>query len=432
MDPVYTPIAELGVALAAGLLIGLERETAKGEAAEAREGARRAVMGGVRTHPLFSLGGAITMLLVPAIGPWVFSVSFAGFAAFAVISYANDRRMGQSHGVTTEAAFLLSFLLGALATADGVLEPTPRLALVASIATIVALLLSLKEKLHGWVRRISTDDLAATLKFLIVSVVFLPLLPDRSFGPLGVLNPYKVGWMIVLIAGLSFVGYVAVRALGPNRGIGLTGFIGGIASSTAVTLTFSSRAKSNPELAPLYAMAVVLASTIMFVRVIIAVAVVNPSLVRELIMPLSGMALTGLGASSWLYFNARPPAIKSGGVEVTNPFDLSIAVKFGAIYALVLFASKAATVYLGTGGVYLTGTFAGAAEVDAITLSMAEHSLAGFDRHTAATTIVLGAAANTLTKGVLAIVLGGGTYAKQVALSLGAIMIAGIVAVLVG
>lgn len=432
-DPIE-PFMSLGVALGAGLLIGLEREQSRGGANETsadeehpdKAAAKKPILGGVRTHPLYSLGGGIAMMLSEALGAWAFGLAFAGFASFVVVSYAHDRRTDRDRGITSEAAFLICFLLGALATAEGVLEPLDRrLIIVASLATVITLLLSTKEKLHGLAERMSRADIVATIKFLIVTVLMLPLLPDRTYGPLDVLNPYKIGLMIVLIAGISFVGYIAIRTLGARRGLGLTGFVGGLASSTAVTLSFSGKAKEAPELAPACALAVVLASAVMAVRVIILVGVVNSSLLAQVAIPMGAMTVVGLLASGLLYRKSRQQREAETDVELTNPFELSTAVKFGLLYGAVLFVSKAATEYFGNAGTYIAGFLAGLTNVDAITLSMANLSRSGLAEQVAITTIIIGAASNTVVKAGLAMSLGRGRFAVLIAIAFGAMLVAG-------
>ena len=221
------------------------------------------------------------------------------------------------------------------------------------------------------------DDVYATLKFLIVAVVVLPLLPNQTFGPLDVLNPFKVGLMVVLIAGIDFVGYVAVRVLGPGRGLGLTGIVGGLASSTAVTLSVSGRAKEEPALAPSCALAAITASTIMVPRVLLEVAVVHRPLVQDLAKPLAAMTLGGVVAVWIFYRRSRSATGRSADLKLQNPFELTSALKWGLVFVVVLFAAKLLQSLFGESGVYLAGLVAGASDVDAITLSMASLTKSG-------------------------------------------------------
>ncbi len=422
------PYVSLAVALGVGLLIGMEREQAS------PEGEDLTFLGGARTHALFALAGALSALLARSAGVWVVVIAFVALMSLTVSSYIADVRAGRDRGMTSEAAFAITFLLGALALSQGVLEPLDRrMIVVAALGVAVTALLSAKPLFQRLIEKTSKEDVYATLKFLIVAVIVLPLLPNQTYGPLDVLNPFEIGLMVVLIAGIGFVGYVAVRIMGSGRGLALTGFIGGLVSSTSVTLSFSGRAKEQRTLAGACALAVVAASSIMFPRVLIEVAVVNPGLLPKVAIPLG--AMTGAGA---IYAFAMYRATRSTGgsgkkggeeaeekVEFDNPFELGSAIKFGLVYALVLLVAVAATRYLGAGGTYVAGLLAGTTDVDAITLSMANQAKAGLDPSVAATTIMLGAASNTIVKAGLAIGLGGWAFGKRVALAFAVVLAAG-------
>jgi uncharacterized membrane protein (DUF4010 family) len=411
MDQYETFIA-LGVALLLGLLIGFERE----QSAPGDDRERRTFIGGARTYPLVSLTGALSTLLVPQLGAGVVLSAFAVVFAFLAIAYYDDVKRDGDRGMTSEAAFLVTFMLGALATSSGAIEPLNRRMIVLSaVAVVVALLLSAKPRMHALAEKASKDDVLATLKFLIVAVVVLPLLPNATFGPLDVLNPFKIGLMVVLIAGIDFIGYVAVRVLGPGRGLGLTGVVGGLASSTAVTLSVSARAREEPALAPSCALAVITASTIMVPRVLLEVAIVHRPLVNDLIKPLAAMTLGGAVAAYLLYRRSRASTGRSAALKLQNPFELSSALKWGLVFVVVLFVAKLAQRLFGESGVYLAGLLAGASDVDAITLSMASLSKSGtIESKVAVTTIMIGAASNTIVKGVMATVIGGRRYGLMV------------------
>ncbi len=421
MEPLE-PYLSLAVAAAAGLLIGLERE----QSAPQHQGS--SFLGGARTHPLFALVAAVAMLLERQVG-WAAPVAaFAALVTFLVVNYADDVRRGADRGLTSEAAFLLSFLLGALATSRAI-EPTGhRLVVVAALAVVATLLLSAKPVLHPFVSRVSRTDVTAALKFLIVAVVVLPLLPDRAFGPYGALNPRSLGWMVVLISGISFVGYAAVRLLGPERGLGLTGLVGGLASSTAVTLSMSARAREKPALAAPCALAVVAASTVMCARVAVLVGVLNAALLAPLIPPLLGMGLGGLGA--WLWLRRRPSAAGGGELQIANPFELSTAFKFGLFFAVVLVGSRLAADKLGAGGVYVAGVLAGTTDVDTIALSMAELAGQSVALQVGATAVALALFSHTVVKGALAALLGGAAFGRTVALAFGAMVAGGLAGLL--
>ena len=407
----HEPLLSLALAGMAGLLIGLERERSRPS-----DESRLSFLGGARTHPLLALVGGASMLVARETGAVAVVVAFGALVALLALNYAGEVWRNVHRGITSEVAFLLSFLLGVLALTRGVFEPTQKIFAVSAIAVVATFLLSAKPTLHPLVQRISSEDVAGTLKFLIVAVVVLPLLPDRAYGPFDVLNPFQVGELMVLISGLSFAGYAAIRLLGPRRGLGLTGVMGGLVSSTAVTLSMARRARERPDIVDSAALAVMLASTVMFARVFVIVAVVNPALRGEVLFP---MALgTAGGTAACLALWLRSGRAKPGAQEIafSNPFDLAAALEFALLFAVILLGSKAATTYLGTAGTYGAGLVAGATDVDAITLSMAK--LAGdggqLSHRVAATTIFLGTASNTLVKGIMAGVAGGWQFGRRV------------------
>ena len=420
----YEPFLTLGVALVAGLVIGFERE----QSASARLKDEAFLFGGVRTHSLFALLGAVSTLVSRQLGVGVFLAGFGALLVLLALGYRHDLERG-SGGTTSEAAVLLTYVLGALATTTGVIEPlSRRMLLVLGIAVVSTVLLSVKPVLRGFVQQVSRADIFATLKFLLVAVVVLPLLPDEAMGPLQVLNPRRIGFMVVLIAGLSFVGYVAIRWLGPNRGLGVTGIVGGLASSTAVTLAMSRHARREPTLQGSSALAIVLASTIMFGRVLVVVAVASPMLVGLLAVPTAAMAAAGVVVSLLFYLRSRKVRGQAGEVELSNPFELRSALFFALLFAAVLLGTKALTVYAGSGSTYVAAVIAGSTDVDAITLSMANLAGSGLSREVAVTGILLAMIANTAAKAGISAAVGGWSFGKRVLLSLGGVSVVGLVA----
>lgn len=397
VDRVLIP---LGVALAAGFLIGFERD---------REGhgdqpGTATYAGGARTLSLTALGGALATLLAPVAGVWLMAVGLAGLCLWLYAGYRLDLDSRADRGLTSELSFVVAWLLGAFVASD-LLPMRERATVVLATAVVVTVLLSSKPRLHAFTDRLSPGDAASVLRFLVVAVVVLPLLPNRTYGPLDVLNPYEVGLMVVLVAAINLAGYVAVRWLGPGRGLGLTGLVGGLAASTAVTLSVSRRAR-EADLASAGALAIVLASTIMFPRVLLEVAVIHRPLLDAVWLPITAMAVTGLLAAAALYHAARHDEPEGPTVDLSNPVDLRNAVQFGLLFAVVLVAAKAAHGWLGAAGIHATALLAGVTDVDAITLSVARLARDGLDPDTASSAIVLAAASNTLAKAALAWFLG--------------------------
>ena len=414
VEPYETQIA-LATAVAVGLLVGLEREQTKAD----RPGSS---FGGVRTYPIIALIGALATMLETA-SMWLPLIALAGVFALVGISYAADVRREQDHGTTTETSAIAVYLLGALAASKGVVEPmADRLILVAGLGVALTFLLSSKTWFHRIAARVSREDFYATVKFLIVAVIVLPLLPDRPVGPLGAVNPRHLGLLVVTISGLSFAGYVATRLLGARRGLLLGAALGGLVSSTAVTLSFATRTKREPKLAPAAAGAIAVAWTIMLGRVAVLVALVHPPLLRPLALPLGGMTLAALAGLA-LTFRRRTEG-DAGELDLKNPFELGSAVKVTLVFAVVLLATKAATAYIGTRGLYLASALAGTTDVDAVTLSSAGLAKDELDPITATVAIAIAIIVNTAVKAALAAIVGGRALGRRAAL-VGALILAG-------
>ena len=408
-----------GAALGLGLLLGLERE---------RKRDAELLFGGVRTFALIALLGALGAFLERELNQgWLVLAAFLAVSALVVVSYTTTAARGEL-GITTEISALLAFIVGALCGWDKVG--------VASVVTVVCLLLlTLKDYLHRLARRVELEDVEATLKFAVISVIILPLLPNETFGPppLDVINPYKIWLMVVLIAGLNFLGYVLVKVFGNEHGLVVTGILGGLVSSTAVTLSFSQRSRHEPAMSSAFVLAIVVAWTIMFLRVVVIVGMVNPALAGGLGMALGLMAAAGLLVSLVLWRRTR---FHGKGVVTpgTNPFELGEAIKFGLLFGVVTVVARAAEVYLGETGLYIAGALAGLTDVDAISLSMANLAAAEPENLTiAARTIVIAVISNTLTKTGMAVFLGAPSLRRTLLLATLPLLIAAAVgAVIVG
>ncbi|HSK02831.1 MAG TPA: MgtC/SapB family protein [Kofleriaceae bacterium] len=413
MEPYETHIA-LATALAVGLLVGLEREQSKPE----RPGS---ALGGMRTYPIIALIGALATLLGPT-SMWLPLIALGGVFALVAISYAVDVRRDRDHGATTEVSVIATYLLGALAASRGVIEPmSERLVLVAGLGVVLTFLLSSKRWFHRFAARVSREDFFATVKFLIVAVIVLPLLPDRAIGPFGGINPRHLGILVVTISGLSFAGYIGMRLLGARRGVLLGGALGGLVSSTAATLSFATRTRQEPKLAPVAAGGIAVAWTIMLGRVGVLVAIVHPPLVRALALPLGAMVVAALIG---LALTFRRAEVAPGELELENPFELGRAIKVTLAFGVVLFASKAATAYFGDRALYLAAAIAGITDVDAITVSSAQLAGGGLDAVTATVGIAIAIAVNTVVKAGLAMTVGGAALGRRTAV-VGALIIAG-------
>jgi len=383
-----------GAALAIGFLIGLQREYAHG-------GPGRDIFAGERTLALMGLVGCTAALAADELNSsWPFVGILVLMGVLIAVAYFVGAWRGQV-GLTTEVAALVTILAGALCYWG-------YLPLAVAIAVTTTVLLSLKLEMDQLVQRITREDVYATLKFAVITAIVLPVLPNQTFGPspLDVLNPYKIWLMVVFISGISFLGYVLVKVVGSRQGIGLTGLLGGLVSSTAVTLSFSQRSQRDTELAKPFALAITVAWTVMFSRVLVEVAALNVALLGVLWLPMAASAAVGLAYCIYLYLSQHTD--EEGEVAFSNPFELGPAVKFGLLYAVILLVSKAAQTYLGNTGLYLSSIVAGLTDVDAITLSVAELSrtAGGLTLSTASRAIVLAAMSNTVVKGGIVLTSG--------------------------
>jgi len=391
--------SRFGVALVIGLLIGLQREYAfqKDE-----HPPRVELLAGARTFPLISLlGAAVALLADLAQAPVLLAAVLLGVAILLGVAHY-QRAQDAKIGLTTEVAAVIALVVGMLCT-WGQLE------IAAALGVGTALLLALKLETTSLAQTIDREDVFATLKFAVITGVILPVLPREGFGPppFDVLIPYNVWLVVVLISGISFLGYVLVQLVGTRRGVGLTGLLGGLASSTAVTLSLAQRSRDAPSLARAFSMGVVLAWTVMFLRVLVEVAAVNSALLWVVGGPILAMMTAGSLYAGYLY-TAEEPAMEEDTPTLQNPFRLVPAITFGVLYAVILVATSAAQGAFGSTGIYATSLLSGLADVDAITLSMARLSgpSGDVDLRTAARAIVLGAAANTLLKGGIVVATG--------------------------
>jgi|AntRauTorcE11898_2_1112593.scaffolds.fasta_scaffold07235_2 uncharacterized membrane protein (DUF4010 family) len=399
-----------GVALALGLLIGLERGwRLRNEA----EGGRIA---GLRTFGLIGLLGGVWALLARELGPVVLALGFAALAGVLVLAYLQRPARGGSrdYGITTLVAALLTFGLGGVAVSGYT-------GVAAAGAVVVALLLGLKPTLHDWLRRLSAAELFAVLKFALISLVILPVLPNRGFGPWEVFNPWAIWWLVVLIAGISFVGYIAMKVLGPGRGIPLTGLFGGLTSSTATTLSLARMGRANRPLRTLLAVGIVVSATTMFPRILFEVAIVNPALVPAVLPALALMTAIGFAGAAILWWRA-PRAEADDDLTLRNPLELATALQFAALLVVVMLLAEAVREWFGHAGLYALAGLSGLTDVDAITLSIARMARDGLPPGIAAGAITLAAIVNTGVKIALAAVVGGRAMALRLAAPLGAVI----------
>lgn len=387
-------LSRLGVALAIGLLVGLERGW---KARDKADGQRAA---GLRTFALAGLLGGVAGALADGTGNLVFlGLAFLGFAgAFTAFHLLESREEG-SRSVTGVVAGLLVFLTGAYAVMGD-------LRVAVAIAVAGTVLLALRDQLHEGLRQLRWEEVRAILILAVMSFLALPILPNRPVDPWGVLNPAEIWLLAILVAAISFGGYVAMRLMGERRGVIVAALAGGLASSTATSLTLARLAVGQPAAARLLAAGILLAGAVMMVRVVLVASLLNSALLPTLASAaLAALAVKGLSVLCLM---------RGGSVDetrpdlaLTNPLELATALKLALFIALVLVGAELVRLYVGDAGLMLVAAVSGVADVDAITIAMARMATNPEGQHLAATCIVLAVAVNTLSKATMAMATGG-------------------------
>ncbi|MCH2341651.1 MgtC/SapB family protein [Pseudomonas sp. NPDC047963] len=388
-------LLNLATALGVGLLIGTERSWSGGD-----QGGQE--MAGIRTFGLAGLFGGLAALSASHFGMPAWVAMFVVLALLTIAGYVIESRTNSDHGMTTEMALLLTFLLGSLAVAESRL-------LAASVAIVVALLLSLKARLHGALHKLNEAELSGVLKLLFISVVLLPALPNQGYGPWQAFNPYTTWWMVVLIAGIGFAAYVAIRLLGTRHGLMVTALLGGIVSSTAMTITLARL--DSGKMRHALAAGLLATSALMFPRVLLEVGVVNRALLPALLAPMLTAGLIYAAGALFYYLRAGQQHDNTAEPPLKNPFELGPALRFAGLLVLILFLVEAAQRGPGDAGVYLVSLLSGLTDVDAITLSLANSARTDLAEQVAVQGIFLAALSNSLVKGGLIVFIGGRSLA---------------------
>jgi uncharacterized membrane protein (DUF4010 family) len=404
-------IHRLAVALAVGVIVGVER----GWKSRLESGGQR--LAGVRT---FSLSGLLGGVLAAIGGVDNFAVLAVGLlivGGFVVGGYLLTARNTRDFGMTTEIALITTFALGALAVLGAPFEAT-------AAAVVMAIVLGMKTEVHKVILGLERHELMATLQLLLIAAVLVPLLPARPMGPWDAVNPRTIGMLVLLIAGLSYIGYFAVRAFGSKLGIMLTALFGGLSSSTAVTVAYARRSLSDKSHHALFGAGIGLAAAMMAPRLAVEIAIVNPSILSELWPTFVTVALIPLIGAAWLTYRSAPADVVHD-VTLTNPLQLRTALGFGVLLSVFFIAGQALERSLGDAGIYAMAAVAGLADVDAIALSLAEAAKRELTASTAQTAIVIAMLVNTAVKGLLAAALGGLPMLRSASAVLGMALIGG-------
>jgi uncharacterized membrane protein (DUF4010 family) len=401
----------LAVGLAIGLLIGLERGWQTREESDNQRAA------GLRTFALTGLLGGISGAISAVSSPVVLAFALLAYtgamAAFSTLEAATEKNFS----VTGVVAGILTFMLGAYAMLGD-----ETVAVAAAVA--MAILLALRDTLHGWVRTLTWPELRSALMLLAMTFLLLPVLPNRAIDPWNVLNPAELWLLAILIAAISFAGYVAIRVFGDRKGVAVAALAGGLASSTAVTLSFARLAREHPESTRLLAGGILLAGATMLARILVLVGVIKPELIGALIWPALAAGAVQLAGSGVLLWTGESRSAAQSLVDIKSPFDLGTVLKLAALIAVIMLIAKAMADRASSAGLYLLAAISGIADVDALTLSMARFAGGQVTLPDAVTAILIAAGVNTTAKAAMAAAVGG----RHVGLLVGSISAAAIVA----
>jgi uncharacterized membrane protein (DUF4010 family) len=395
-------LIRMGVALGVGLTVGLERGW---RAREAAEGSRIA---GWRTFGLIGLAAGIwadiggSNLVALGMALLAITVSLA-------VAYWRKSETSADRSATTLVAAIVTFALGGLAGQGHTIE-------AGAGAVVMTAMLSAKSTLHGWLKRLSEIELRAALQFLLISVVILPILPNRGFGPYDALNPYQIWLMVVFVAGLSFAGYAAMRIWGQQAGLMLTALLGGIVASTAIAFDFSRRAAAGSSPLRLLAAGIVAASGVSFVRTAILVGVFQRAWLPVAGIPIAAMVAAS-GCAVWLLSRGGPHEQPLQSQAVRNPLELRSALQLGLVLAVALVLSEWLRRHAGSAGLAGLSAITGVVEIDATTISLSKMVGEGLSKPTATLMLLLGLTTNALLKMVVITAVGGARLALAVGLS---------------
>ncbi|MBT8212261.1 MAG: MgtC/SapB family protein [Acidimicrobiia bacterium] len=388
-------------AAALGAVIGLERQIGRDD-----PGAHA----GARTFALYAAWGAAAVFFGDRYGGVAFAFALIAFAALVLVAYVAIGRAEGDWGTTSEIGAFVAFVVGALALSD-------QLVVAVAIAVGTAALLRLKSPLHRLTDRFTDDDARAALQFGVITAVVLPLLPGEDFGPFDAVNVRDIWLMVVFVSGVGFIGYVALRILG-KRGLPLTGLLGGLVSSTAITLGFARMSKTRPGLRNSLVAGILAAGGVMYLRVLVWAYIREPELGRRLTVPMIVLTIGVVGAALIAWRSETDDDDPADDIDVSNPLTLETALAFGLLYGAIVFMSKALADNFADSSLNVVGAIAGINDVDAIALSTGRLVSEGLDVTIGAQVILIAVAVNTIVKAGMAMALG----SKQLAATVGSVL----------
>lgn len=402
------------ISMGIGLILGLEREYDK---LKDEKG-----FAGIRTFPIVAILGFSLGNLTEKFTPWLLIVSLGTFILFLAFNHFFQKQGEYGKGLTTNLALIATLVLGIMVSAEYYRDAV-------ATAVIIVTLLSLKTRFRMVISNITSEELFAFIKFSIIALLILPFLPNKTYGPNDLLNPFEIGSIIVIVSFLNFIGYFLVKYVGSKKGILLTAILGGLISSTAVTWSYATRSVESPELSKKYAAGIIIASAIMFPRLALLAYIFNNALLTYLAIPFGVLTLVCLVTS--LLLIKKDTNKPDTNIKLGNPMNLLNAIGFGVIYVVILFAVFYSNKFFGESGLYYSALIAGLADTDAITISMAKFSMSGTNLSLASSVILAATMSNMLVKLGITVFKGSKTTGKFVGYSFGGIILIGIIYILI-
>lgn len=405
-------ITRLLTATGIGLVIGLEREFSQKDNPHG-------FFAGTRTFALVAILGFIAGLLGTIYSEWVLLTFALGVVLLIGLGYFITASKG-AIGSTTEFSVLLCFGLGLLSFLG-----YHNMAL--AITVIVTVILSLKMKVKKVVGKLTQEEIYAFVQFVVMALLIIPFLPNENFGPYDVINPREIGMVVLLTSGISFVGYILMKFLGANKGILITGLLGGLVSSTAVTWNFSKKSKETPELSMNYAVGILAAACIMIARVFLLVYIFNKAMLTGFVLPLVILFAAAVGITAYFNKKQNKNTAVNADIPLGDPLNLKDALFFGLLYTGILILVSYANAEYGSKGIYISSLISGLTDIDAITISVSKLAGTTIDYLTAQNAVLIATLSNTVVKIGISISAGSPTLRKKIIIGYGVVFIAGII-----
>ena len=397
------------ISMGIGLILGLEREYTNLK--------RESGFAGIRAFPIVAILGFTLGSLTVLFSFWLSIIGLGTFILFLGFNNFYKEEYNFNRSFTTNLALIATFVLGLMVSAEYYRNAV-------ATAVIIVTLLSLKTRFHSVISNITSEELFAFVKFSIIALLILPFLPNNTYGPNDLINPFEIGSIIVIVSFLNFIGYFLVKFVGSKKGILLTAILGGLISSTAVAWSYASRSIESPELSKKYAAGIVIASAIMFPRLAFLIYIFNNTLLTYLALPFGIFTLICLIVSLILIKdNTDKPETD---IKLGNPMNLLNALGFGVIYVIIQLAVFYSNKLFGESGLYYSALIAGLADTDAITISLAKFALDGEKLKLTSSVIVAATLSNMLVKLGITVLKGSKITGKLVGYTFGGIIIIGI------